>query len=274
MEEVTGSSPVSTTSKLNPSQEAFVVLDLNVAATSQIAEHYRSKRQNWVRANMVVSRDGHFVGSTKSSRDLTSTADFKLLLLLRALSDVLLVGANTARIEKYRQPKNRPEFAFLGRRTPRLAIVSASLEFDLGSAMFSGGEEKTIVINVGENLPSPSLCETAHVINLASIVDAPQVDMADRIISCLNEIGLNSITCEGGPSLLSNLLKATVIDEYDLAISPVNVGGIPDWSDALPNSSQWETVGTAIADGFEFRRMLLKSAGISSAGISSAGALA
>jgi riboflavin biosynthesis pyrimidine reductase len=76
------------------------------------------------------------------------------------------------------------------------------------------------------------------------------------LIAKLADLGLTSVTCEGGPSLLAQLLKAEVVDEYDLTISPIVVGGTPLWPDALPNPNAWEEVGLATADDFEFKRLL------------------
>ena len=207
---------------------------------------------------MVLSNDGHFVGPSDSSRDLTNESDLKLLLLLRALSDVVLVGANTARLENYRQPKARPEFGFLNRKPPRLAVVSASLDFDLASPLFNGGPEKTIILNVGKNLPSPELSNIAQVINLDLKADASAGEIAKALIDQLAALGLRKITCEGGPSLLAQLLSAGLVDEYDLTISPVTVGGAPLWVDARPSVSHWEEVGTAESGEFEFKRLLVK----------------
>lgn len=203
---------------------------------------------------MIISKDKHFVGPSDSSRDLTSESDLKLLLLLRALSDVVLVGANTARMENYRQPKVREEFAFLNRKAPRLAVVSSSLDFDLAAPLFHGGQEQTIVINVGGKTPSVALNEIAQVINVPSASSRFVLDL----IAALRELGLRKITCEGGPSLLSQLLEAGAVDEYDLTVSPVTVGGSPAWSDALPQDSEWDLVGTAVSGDFEFKRLLLR----------------
>ena len=202
---------------------------------------------------MIISQDGHFVGPSDSSRDLTGESDLKLLLLLRALSDVVLVGANTARNENYRQPKARDEFAFLSRKPPRLAVVSSSLEFDLDTPLFNGGQEPTIVFNVGTTAPSAELLKIAHVIQLTAD-DASS--FATNLIAKLFELGLRKVTCEGGPSLLAQLLKADAIDEYDLTISPLTVGGSPQWADALPKTSDWVEVGSAISGDFEFKRLL------------------
>jgi dihydrofolate reductase len=56
--------------------------------------------------------------------------------------------------------------------------------------------------------------------------------------------------------LLTKLLKAEVVDEYDLTISPIVVGGTPLWPDALPSPSDWEEVGSAVANEFEFKRLI------------------
>jgi len=227
------------------------MLDLETASLPEIAAHYQSETQTWVRANMIASQDGHFVGPGDSSRDLTSESDLNLLLLLRALSDAVLVGANTARIENYRQPKQREEFKFLNRPVPRLVIVSASLDFDLTSNLFNGGSHRTLIVNAGENVPTQNLLDSADVVAVKN-----DQDFAKTLITTLNGLNLLKITCEGGPSLLAQLLEAQVVHEYDLTISPITVGGTPLWPDALPRPNLWEEVGTAMSGDFEFKRLL------------------
>ena len=227
------------------------MLDLESALLPEIAAHYESNEAAWVRANMIVSQDRHFVGPSDSSRDLTGPSDLKLLLILRALSDAVLVGANTARSENYRQPKQRVEFEFLDRPVPRLVVVSASLDFDLTSNLFNGGAHRTLIINAGDNLPMQNLLDSADVVSVKN-----DQDFAKTLISTLNRLNLLKITCEGGPSLLSQLLKAQVVDEYDLTVSPITVGGIPLWPDALPSAKAWEEAGAAISGDFEFKRLL------------------
>ncbi len=233
------------------------MLDLQLASLPEIAAHYESNEQNWVRANMIISNDGHFVGASDSSRDLTSKADLKLLLLLRAMSDVVLVGANTARLENYRQPKARQEFEFLNRTPPRLAVVSSSLDFDLDSPLFKGGLEPTIILNAGDKMPPAELIEVAQVVNLKPGEESNAENFANVLILKLAELGLNRVTCEGGPRLLAQLLSARVVNEYDLTISPITVGGSPLWPEARPSVSQWDEVGSAFSGDYEFKRLLL-----------------
>ena len=204
---------------------------------------------------MVVSQDGQFVGPNNTSRDLTDPQDLSLLLLLRALSDVLLVGANTARQENYRAPRKREEFAFLNRPTPTLVIVSSSLDLDLAAPLFHGGEMQTIVINAGDAKPSVELLKVAKVVTVPS-----GFDFGNQLIDALTDLGLPKVTCEGGPGLLAQLLAANVVDEYDLTISPVVSGVVSKLPDVLPNDSDWELAATAIAGDFKFRRYLNRKA--------------
>ena len=230
-------------------------LDLTTATLPEIATHYQAPKSSWVRANMVVSQDGQFVGPTETSRDLTNPQDLSLLLLLRALSDVLLVGANTARVENYRAPKKREEFAFLNRSTPTLAIVSSSLDFDLTSSLFHGGEQKTIVINAGSNEPTSELLSVAKVVQVLN-----DGNFGTRLIATLSDLGFHKVTCEGGPRLLSQLLAAEVIDEYDLTISPVVSGVESKLPNVFPDDLNWHLAASATAGDFKFQRYLNRKA--------------
>jgi len=232
-----------------------VALNLTTASLPEIAAHYQSPKSSWVRANMVVSQDGQFVGPNDTSRDLTNSQDLSLLLLLRALSDVLLVGANTARQENYRAPKKRDAFAFLNRPTPTLAIVSSSLDLDLSAPLFHGGEMQTIVINAGDAKPSAELVKVAKVVSVSS-----GSDFGNKLIETLSNLGLPKVTCEGGPGLLAQLLAANVVDEYDLTISPVVSGVVSNLPDVLPNDLNWDLAATAIAGDFKFQRYLNRKA--------------
>lgn len=227
------------------------MLDLQTASLPEIAAHYESQEPSWVRANMVISQDGHFVGAGDSSRDLTGESDLKLLLLLRALSDAVLVGASTARQESYRQPKQRADYTFLNRPAPRLVIVSASLDFDVTSNLFHGGEHRTLVVNAGDNVASEELLDKADVVYVKNDEKLPKA-----IIATLADLNLLKITCEGGPTLLTKLLEAQMVNEYDLTVSPITVGGTPQWPKALPLPEDWEEVASGSSGKFEFKRLL------------------
>lgn len=72
-----------------------------------------------VRANFILGANGEHVGHSGSSRDLSNAQDKELLIHLRALADVILVDAVTARAEKYGQSRHAP-----------IVVISASGDFD------------------------------------------------------------------------------------------------------------------------------------------------
>ena len=78
----------------------------------RLAAHYAYPADGSVRANMVASIDGA-IGLDGRSKPISGHADWFLFGVQRALSDVIVVGAGTARAEGYGPGRARPEFAFL-----------------------------------------------------------------------------------------------------------------------------------------------------------------
>lgn len=100
----------------------------------------------WLRANMVSSVDGAATVDGRSS-GLSSARDQQVFAVLRQLSDAVLVGAGTARIEGYRAIRAKVEHADAraarGQRpAPVLVIVSARLELDPSSSSFTAVPNK------------------------------------------------------------------------------------------------------------------------------------
>ncbi|MDV9192434.1 dihydrofolate reductase family protein, partial [Streptomyces sp. SR27] len=95
----------------------------------------------WLRANMVSSLDG--AGQHEGrSQPLSSDADMRIFGTLRGLADVVVVGAETVRLEGYRPARAREAFA--ARRAaagqgpaPAIAVVSASLGLDFSLPLFT-----------------------------------------------------------------------------------------------------------------------------------------
>jgi riboflavin biosynthesis pyrimidine reductase len=83
----------------------------------------------WVRANFISTLDGAAAGDDGLSGSINTGADRDVFALLRALSDVIVVGAGTARAEGYRRATVRAPLLGLreGRPAhPTMAVVSRS----------------------------------------------------------------------------------------------------------------------------------------------------
>ena len=107
----------------------------------------------WVRANMIESADGAAeVGGL--SGGLSGPADREVFGLLRALADVILVGAGTARAETVPAGPGAGPLGGTARgrpATPPIAVLTAQLDLDLDSPLLTAapGDARTIVITTG-----------------------------------------------------------------------------------------------------------------------------
>jgi len=175
----------------------------------------------WVRANMVASADGAATHEGRA-RGLSSAADRHLFRVLRALADVVVVGAGTVRDEQY-GPARLPE-DLVARRTaagmpaePTLAVVSGSLHLDWTSRLFTESAVRPLVVTSAAADP----VRRSHAAEVADVVVAGEERVELPLLrSALLERGLTRILTEGGPSLLGQLVAAGELDELCLALAP------------------------------------------------------
>jgi riboflavin biosynthesis pyrimidine reductase len=197
-------------------------LDFASATVAQLADFYLAPQSRWVRSNMVISLDGHFVDADNSSELLSSDLDLKVLLLLRALSDVVLVGGNTARQENYRPKKCRPEFASIARPLTRVAVVTRSLEFDLTNVLFHG-DTKPILFTPAASYDAVDKRRLAELEAVADVIVSQDLH-GGFVVNELSSLGLDRVVCEGGSFMQNFLRSAHVLNEMDITIAPLLMG--------------------------------------------------
>jgi riboflavin biosynthesis pyrimidine reductase len=224
----------------------------------RLAEIYAYPRDSWVRANMVTSADGAAYVDGRST-GLSSPDDKRIFGVLRALADVILVGAGTARAEEYRPALRRPSLASLreGRpQTPPIALVTRSLGLNLTSSLFTGTppDARTIVITCAAS-DAGLRAETAKVADVI-VAGEESVDLA----AALNELkarSMSRVLCEGGPHLLGDLAAGGLLNELCLSVSPTLAGpgaGRVIAGQPLPACPMTLKHVLAGADGFLFSR--------------------
>lgn len=176
-------------------------------------------------------------------RELSSPTDRRLFVDLRSVADVVLVGAETARREHYGPvvvSQERRDWRIEHGKTPvpRLALVSRSLEFDgLETSLAPDANEQRGIVLTCEASPEPArdrLQAFADVI----VAGTESVDPT-RALAELRAHGVEVVLCEGGPSLLGELLAAGLVDELCLTLAPV-VGGDPLPVAVLPEAADVE----------------------------------
>ncbi|KIA60564.1 pyrimidine reductase family protein [Nocardia vulneris] len=181
----------------------------------------------WVRANFVVSVDGA-IATNGSSGGLTSPLDQYVLKLLRDLSDVVLVGANTIRAEDYigiRTTDERRQWRIARGRppVPPIAVVSGSANIDPRSRLLTNTEVPPIILTT-TTAPAEAKADLAaagaEVIELGS-----GAIEAAAIIHTLAERGLREIVCEGGALLTGQLVADHYLNELCITTAPTVLGG-------------------------------------------------
>lgn len=180
----------------------------------------------WVLLNMVASIDGATAVDGRSGA-LGGPADRTVFRSLRAIADVILVAAGTVRAEGYGPPKT-PE-ALRARRAargqtpyPRIVVVSRSLDLDPGAPLFAEAPEPPLVLT-GADAPAARREALAGVAEVA-IAGRHGVDLRTAC-TILGDLGHRVALCEGGPTLNGQLLDADLVDEVDLTVAPLLVGG-------------------------------------------------
>ena len=187
----------------------------------------------YVRAGMLVSLDGS-ISHRGTSRPLQAPGDLQVYAALRAVADVVLVGAGTARSEGYGpvalSAAAQAWRAGQGRAAlVPLAVVSRSLT-GLDDARWLRPGSFVVTCAAAPAQARRRLGETAEVLVCGD-------DTVDLAATCaeLAARGLRRVLCEGGPSLLADLATAGLLTEVCATVSPVLAGGTGGMlSTALP----------------------------------------
>jgi riboflavin biosynthesis pyrimidine reductase len=179
----------------------------------------------WLRANMVSSADGAAT-LDGASRGLSSDTDRQVFALLRALCDVVLVGAATVRVEHYgpARPQERWRDLRTGRPpTPPIAVVTGQLNLDPESPLIAAAPPyaRTIIITTAHAPRDRRVGLERH----ADVIVAGDetVDLK-AAVGALAERGYRRMLAEGGPHVLGELVEAGLMDELCLTIGPLMAG--------------------------------------------------
>lgn len=187
-----------------------------------MSDERKAEGRPWVLVNFITSADGGTAIEGKSS-GLGDPDDKAVFQALRAVPDVILVGSGTVEAEDYQpvtldeQRRERRLAAGLT-EVPVLAIVSGRLSFNTEARVFSDPEHKPMVIT------GPG----ADPVKLAMLGDAADVVILEEVTPAAILARLSAakiILCEGGPTLVGQFVAGHLVDELDLTIAPVMIGG-------------------------------------------------
>ena len=193
-----------------------------------LAALYAYPDGRWLRANMVSSADGAATLGGASA-GLSFDTDRRVFALLRTLSDVILVGAATARAERYKPARPHELWRELrgegaGRTlTPPIAVITARLDLDPDSPLITAAppDARTIVITTAR-APADRRADLARHADV--IVAGDKAVDLEAAVGALAERGHRRMLTEGGPNLLAQLVAAGLMDELCLTLGPLMAG--------------------------------------------------
>ena len=173
---------------------------------SELADAYADARRArhsgrpWVVVNMIASADGATTVEGLSG-GLGGPGDRAVFSVLRALADVVLVGASTVRAEHYGPPRKAGQ---------KVAVVSRSARLDWTADLFTSGAAIAVLPEDGDAVPVPTIRGGRGNVDLAAI---------------LRQLDGQVVLAEGGPTLNGQLAAAGLIDELCVTVAPRLLGG-------------------------------------------------
>jgi riboflavin-specific deaminase-like protein len=199
-------------------EKAYASLDL---------ERLAREDRPYVIANMIATADGRATLSG-STRAISSDADRIVFHNLREQVDAVMAGTGTIGIERYgplvRDAERRRRRVERGREPQPLAVTaSRSLELPVEVPLF-GDPASRIVVLSGSTNDAPASEATVTIENVP-VGQGPEIDFARGMHLLRERYGVRSLLLEGGPTLLSAMLEAGLVDELFLTFAPVLTGG-------------------------------------------------
>ena len=212
----------------------------------------------YVIANMVSTLDGR-AATDGDTRGLGGSNDRSLFHYLRTAADAILVGAGTARIERYAEPVKNDDLRALRERNglapdQPTAIVSARLVLPSDLPLLQAPRERVIIATGAEHELEGVEADVSY--------ERTGDDLQLFLARLRSDYGFRSLICEGGPTLVSYMLAAGLIDEFFLSLAPKFSGGGDEptisTGPALPEPIPADLIWLHEADGELFTRWRIR----------------
>lgn len=176
-----------------------------------------AKARPFVTAGLVVSRDGMIGVPDRSARPIASEATRRWLSMQRALSDAVMVGDRTARLD---DPQLTVRLEGLQKRAHARVVLAGSRPLDPELNLFRGVSGHPTVI-IAENGLVQATPPQVHVIHVEGRNGRPDLR---RALAALRARGVGRLLVEGGAALTEALLAAELVDRFHMLSVPEEIG--------------------------------------------------
>lgn len=179
----------------------------------------------YVVANFVVTLDGRAAVGGKSG-PIGGQADRAVFHALRSEVDAVLAGTGTLAAERYgrivpdAEARSRRERSGLAGE-PLAVVITRSGTVPWDIPLFAESAQRAWVIS-GEPVEPPADVAAKTTVVLAE----READVLATALGRLRtELGIRTLLCEGGPTMLSALVARGALDELFLTVAPLLAGG-------------------------------------------------
>lgn len=160
--------------------------------------------------NFAISGDGKIGTASKGPSRFTSKADLARLHEIRLRADGILVGRGTLEADAMSMTipaELKPE------RQPLRFVISRAGRFDTAHKVFHtlGGAIHLIATEAADDLAEDHYRELGATLHRCSL--------AEFLALAKEELGVETLLCEGGGSLVKELFALDAIDEINLTIA-------------------------------------------------------
>ena len=236
----------------------------------------------WIYSNFVQSLDGitTLLGEHGSGGEISQSREDRWLMdLLRAHADGILMGVNTL-LEEQRSrgpqsrgivfqvadPKLRELRQKLGKGRERNIFVTHAMDLDLSRLrVFDGDVVDAAILTSPAGAARLRAQDARTHVTIIAAGEGESFSLPPAIRMLREDVGVQHLLCEGGPTLYGNLARADLIDEKFMTVSPVGLSTSmvrnqrPQWGGSklppsrsrvtgwrLPRSVTWAKYGSSV----------------------------
>jgi len=164
-----------------------------------------------------------------------SDADRYMMALLRAMADVVVVGAGTVRVGRHHvwtAANLRPDLAnaFAAWRSelwltphPTTIVVTASGNLEPMHSAFNAPAVPVILVTTQAGAERLGALPFAPNVRIEAVAEGSRVP-AGALLEVIRGTGARLALCEGGPHLFGELLRSRLVDELCLTVAPQVLG--------------------------------------------------
>ncbi len=182
-----------------------------------------------IRSNLAITLDGKIARAGGKYQALGSPNDRNEMQRLRALSDVVIIGASTLRQHKQACLKNVP-----GADKPKTvlshsfcnAVISRQLEnISVNWPFFKAPNLRRILFVTTNELTKAQEKLFAKTSEIVVLKKSSRTSAAEQMIKYLESAGFSRLLVEGGGELMWDFVSHNLIDEYHVTLTPKLLGG-------------------------------------------------